>query len=826
MPDFDWLRNATTVLCFDGATGTMLQEAGLPAGMSPEMFGLTRPDAMRGVHDAYIAAGADVITTNTFGGTGHKLGLGVNVTEVNRDLARCGRQAADAAGGRVKVAGSVGPTGQFLKPMGAMTPAEMRQAFHEQILGLMQGGVDLLIAETQYDIAEIRAVAMAARAVFREVSREVPIGLSMTFERGATLTGTPPAVFAAAAQNLGVDFVAINCGLGPDEMLPLAEAMLPVLHIPLLVQPNAGLPQLRDGRTVFTLGPDEFAEQMRPYLEMGVRMVGGCCGTTPRHIAALKALAKDRSLAPARPQGVLHLVSRSRLVRVAPCLPHVVIGERINPTGKKQLTAEYQAGELQLALQYAAEQLEDGAQVLDVNVGAPMVDEQALLPLLTESLAARVEAPLCLDSTDPGALALALDRCPAGALINSISGEPGRMEALGPLCRDHGAPCILLPLTSKKLPVTAAERIAIIESLVQQALDLGIPRSNLMVDALALTVSSRQDAAVQCLATIRHCTEVLGLPTVLGLSNISFGLPARELLNATFLTLAMGAGLSASIANPHATRFKEARAAAEVLLGRDANAETFIAGYTAWKPGGGEGSGAGGAPGGGAGGAGPRKAATTLKQAVLQGDKSRIQPLVEAALAAGMSPMAVVNDELIAAITQVGEKYERREYFLPQLIASAEAMQHGFRILKPLLDKAEAEGEKIHKPVVILATVEGDIHDIGKNIVALMLGNHGFEVYDLGKDVPAEVIVSAAKERGASIIGLSALMTTTMVRMEDTIKLLQEEALPAKVIVGGAVVSQEYADRIGAHGYAQDAVAAVRLAKELTAVQPAVRPHS
>ncbi|AGW15140.1 homocysteine S-methyltransferase family protein [Megalodesulfovibrio gigas] len=815
MPDFDWLRNATTVLCFDGATGTMLQEAGLPAGMSPELFGLTRPDVMRGVHDAYIAAGADVITTNTFGGTGHKLGLGVDVTEVNRELARCGRQAADAAGGRVKVAGSVGPTGQFLKPMGTLTPAEMRQVFHEQILGLVQGGVDLLIAETQYDIAEIRAVAMAAREVFREVGRAVPVGLSMTFERGATLTGTPPAVFAAAAQNLGVDFVAINCGLGPDEMLSLAEAMVPALQIPLLVQPNAGLPQLKDGRTVFTLGPDEFAEKMRPYLQLGVRMVGGCCGTTPRHISALKAVIKDVVPAPCAGQGVLHLVSRSRLVRVAPFLPHVVIGERINPTGKKQLTAEYQAGELQLALQYATEQLEDGAQVLDVNVGAPMVDEQALLPLLTETLAARVEAPLCLDSTDPAALTLALDRCPAGALINSISGEPGRMEILGPLCRDHGAPCILLPLTSKKLPVTAAERIAIIESLVQQALDLGIPRANLMVDALALTVSSRQDAAVQCLATIRHCTEVLRLPTVLGLSNISFGLPARELLNATFLTLAMGVGLSASIANPHATRLKEARAAAEVLLGRDTNAESFIAGYTNWKPGG-EGGGTSGSP---AGGGVAKKSATTLKEAVLMGDKSRIQPLVEAALAAGMTPMAVVNEELIAAITQVGEKYERREYFLPQLIASAEAMQHGFRILKPLLDKAEAEGEKVHKPVVILATVEGDIHDIGKNIVALMLGNHGFEVHDLGKDVPAETIVRAAKERGASIIGLSALMTTTMVRMEDTVKLLREEALPAKVIVGGAVVSQEYADRIGAHGYAQDAVAAVRLAKELTAAR-------
>ncbi|GAB7080305.1 homocysteine S-methyltransferase family protein [Megalodesulfovibrio paquesii] len=813
MPEFDWLRNATEVLCFDGATGTMLQEAGLPPGMSPELFGLNRPDAMRAVHDAYIAAGADVITTNTFGGTGHKLGLGVNVVEVNRELARCGRQAADATGGRVKVAGSVGPTGQFLKPMGTLTPADMRQAFHEQILGLMQGGVDLLIAETQYDIAEIRAVAMAAREVFREIGRAVPVGLSMTFERGATLTGTPPEVFAASAQNLGVDFVAINCGLGPDEMLGLAQAMLPALHIPLLVQPNAGLPQLRDGRTVFTLGPDDFAEKMLPYLKMGVRMVGGCCGTTPRHIAALKALARQISLPPRPEPGPLQLVSRSRLVQVASYLPHVVIGERINPTGKKQLTAEYQAGELQLALQFAREQLDDGAQILDVNVGAPMVDEQVLLPLLTETLAARVDAPLCLDSTDPAALGLALERCPAGALINSISGEPGRMEILGPLCRDHGAPCILLPLTSKKLPVTAAERIAIIEMLLQQALDLGIPRSNLMVDALALTVSSRQDAAVQCLATIRHCTEVLRLPTVLGLSNISFGLPARELLNATFLTLAMGAGLSASIANPHATRFKEARAAAEVLLGRDPNAESFIAGYTDWKPGGG----ASGAAGGTSGAGGSKKAASTLKEAVLQGDKQRIEPLVAAALEAGLSPMEVVNDQLIAAITMVGEKYERREYFLPQLIASAEAMQHGFRILKPLLDKAEAEGKTVHKPVVILATVEGDIHDIGKNIVALMLGNHGFDVVDLGKDVPAEVIVRAAKERGASVIGLSALMTTTMVRMEDTIKLLREEALPVKVIVGGAVVSQEYADRIGAHGYARDAVAAVRLAKELTA---------
>ncbi len=807
MPDFDWLRNAARVLCFDGATGTMFQEAGLPAGVSPEEYGLEHPEITKRVHKAYIDGGADCITTNTFGGTSYKLGVGADVRDVNRRLAACAREMADATNGRVKVVGSVGPTGQFLKPMGNLTPQEMRAAYVEQIKGLVEGGVDILLAETHYDIAEIRALAMAAR----EVTRDIPLGLSMTFEGGATLTGTPPEVAAAAAQNMGVDFMAINCGMGPDGMMPLAEAMLSVLDIPLLVQPNAGLPQLVDGKTVFTLGPEDFAQQMLPFIKMGVRMVGGCCGTTPEHIAAVQRVLKGVDAPKIEQKGVLHLVSRSKLVRVAPGLPHIVIGERINPTGKKKLTAEYQAGRLELALQFAQEQLADGADVLDVNVGAPMVNEQELLPILTETLASKVDAPLCLDSTDPTALALAIEHCHAGALINSISGEPGRMEMIGPMCRDFGAPCIILPLTGKELPVTAAERIAIIEDLLQQALELGIPRHNIMVDALALTVSSKQDAALQCLATIRHCTEVLKLPTVLGLSNISFGLPARELLNGSFLTLAMGAGMTASIANPHNQRFKEARAAAEVLLGRDPQAESFIAGYTDWKPGGG-----GGTSGSGGGAAVSKAEATTLKQAVINGDKDKMQALVEGSLAAGNTPMEIVNDELIAGITEVGEKYERREYFLPQLIASAETMQHGFGILKPLLDKAEAEGETVHKPVIILATVEGDIHDIGKNIVGLMLGNHGFDVIDLGKDVPAEVIVKAAKEKGAAIIGLSALMTTTMVRMEDTVSLVKENGLDAKVFIGGAVVSQDYADQIGAHGYAADAVSAVRLAKELT----------
>ncbi len=526
---------------------------------------------------------------------------------------------------------------------------------------------------------------------------------------------------------------------------------------------------------------------------------------------------------PERPS-LITLTSRTRRVDLGLSHPVAVIGERINPTGKEVLAAELQAGTFTEALRFAQEQAERGATILDVNVGAPMVDEADVLPRLAESLTQRVDLPLCLDTSNTEAMALALARMPGSPLVNSISGEPGRLEELGPLCARTGSPFILLPLLGRNLPVTAAERIKIIDDLLAKADDLSIPRRLIMVDVLALTVSSKPEAATACLDTIRHCTG-LGLATTLGLSNISFGLPARELVNATFLAMCMGAGLSACIANPDSFRLMEALAAGEALLGRDAKAETFIRGFAGWSPGTvGHGSAAPAAKPGPASGAGSASgpdndsdggaSADPLYRAVLQGARDDIQDLVRQALKQDREPFALVNEHLIPAIMEVGERYERKDYFLPQLIASAETLQNALTLLEPLLAESR-KGEARQR--VVMATVQGDIHDIGKNIVCLMLKNHGYEVIDLGKDVSAETVVDRAQEAGASLIGLSALMTTTMVRMEDTVRLVRERGLDCRVMLGGAVVTEAFARSIGADGFALDAVEAVRLAKELTA---------
>jgi 5-methyltetrahydrofolate--homocysteine methyltransferase len=485
-------------------------------------------------------------------------------------------------------------------------------------------------------------------------------------------------------------------------------------------------------------------------------------------------------------------------------MPLTIIGERINPTGKKVLSEQLQAGEFAQALIYADEQVHAGAHVLDVNVGAPLVQEEVVLPELVQRLTARHGIPLSLDSSNAQAIARALPYCPGSPLVNSVSGEAGRMEELGCLCRDWGAPCILLPLRGKKLPVMATERIAILESLLLQADELGIPRRLLLVDVLALAASAKAEAGRQCLETIRWCARE-GLPTLIGLSNVSFGLPARELVNAAFLAMAAGAGLSACIANPGVRHIREMVDCTDMLLHKDLHAARFIAGYAGWTP---QSSGAGFAPG-------EMKpvAAQSLYDAVLHGDKENVLALVEAELADGAAPFSLVQEKLLPAIAEVGVRYERREYFLPQLIRSAGTMQNAFARLKPLLEE-ERTGSSV-RPVVVLATVEGDIHDIGKNIVALMLSNHGFEVVDAGKDVRAEDIVETAYRCKAAIIGLSALMTTTMVRMEDTVRLLKERGLPIRVMVGGAVLTPAYAKSIGADGYAADAVEAVRLANSL-----------
>ena len=783
-------------LLLDGAMGTMLQASGLPVGMSPEQYCMESPQVLRGIHKAYLDAGADLLTTCTFGGNPFKLPKNLDVFAFNRRMAEVAREAARDAGRPVFVAGNVGHSGQFAKPLGPVEPRDLIAAFAAQIRGLVAGGADLIFVETQFDLAEARAAVVAARQ-----ECDLPVMVSMTFEQGVSLTGSSPAIFAETMQNLGVDVVGTNCSLGPDQMLPVLRELLSACACPVMAEPNAGLPELRGNVTVFPLGPEEFARKTAAFAGLGARILGGCCGTTPQHLAALSRTLRGMECAlPETPRrdGIC-LTSRSQLVRIGVDEPLVVIGERINPTGKKALTQELQEGRFDTALQLADQQVEAGAGVLDVNVGASLVDETVLLPDLVQRLAGRLTLPLSLDSSNAEAIAKALPYCPGSFLVNSISGEADRMDVLGPLCRDYGAPFILLPLQGAKLPVRAAERIRIVEHLLERAAALGIPRRLVMVDILALAVSSKAEGGRQCLQMARWCRSQ-GLPTTLGLSNISFGLPARELLNATFLSMAVGAGLTSCIANPSATRLREAVDAMRVLGAHDPHAESFIASYAEWKP-------AGGAVLRRNGGGG---AAKTLGEAVLNGDKENVLPLLDAELEAGADPFVLVQDTLIPAITEVGARYERREYFLPQLIRAAETMQTAFAHLKPRLEANRGQKER---PVIVMATVEGDIHDIGKNIVALLLGNHGFDVVDAGKDVPAEAIVACALEHNARIIGLSALMTTTMVRMEDTIRLIRERDLPIKVMVGGAAVTQAFADAIGADAYCPDAVCAVRAAK-------------
>jgi 5-methyltetrahydrofolate--homocysteine methyltransferase len=798
MRDFRRFLQDGNVVVFDGGMGSLLQRRGLRPGQSPEEFGMARPDVVAAIHAEYAQAGALVVTTNTFGATRHKLPGGLDVFAVNETMARAARQAV---GDGVFVAGSVGPTGKMVEPLGDISFRGLVEIFKEQIRGLVAGGVDLILGETQFDLAEARAIVVAAREVC-----DLPVGISMTFEDGVSLTGTSPEVFARTMENMGVDLIGSNCSAGPEQLILVARAILESCDTPVLIEPNAGLPELVDGATVFRLPPDPFAATVSTLAAEGVACLGGCCGTTPEHIRALSALcggaAVNRPVRDSRP--CLTVTSRSRAVDFGFDLPCRIIGERINPTGKAELTAQLQNLETRQALVYAEEQIAAGADLLDVNVGAPMVDETRMLPLAVRALTSAHATPLCLDSSNVLAIRAGLEAYPGSALVNSISGEEERMDILGPLCRDYGAPFILLPLKGRKLPVTAAERLAIIEELLAKAEALRIPRRLILVDALALTVSSKPEAARACLEVIRHCRERWGLGSTMGLSNISFGLPARDLINSTFLAMAMGAGMTSFIANPNTVRLRESLAAAEVLLGRDRQASSFIASYAGWTPG------ANQVP---AAAAAADEEGSPVSVAVIKGHKDRIAGLLAERIAAGADPFALVDGEMIPAIAKVGEKYERKEYFLPQLLLCAETMQTGFDSIKHLLVREGQEAQD----TVVMATVEGDIHDIGKNIVCLMLRNFGYNVVDLGKDVAAADIVAAAVRHGASVIGLSALMTTTMVRMEDTVRLVREQGLRCRVMVGGAVVSQSYADLIGAHGYADDAVAAVRVATRLCA---------
>lgn len=787
------------ILVLDGATGTEFEKQGMPAGVSPELWCLENPEAVRCVHAGYRDAGSDIIYTCTLGANRLKLCQynAADVKSINRELARLAR---NAGGGKILVAGDIGPTGHFVEPFGSLPFEEAVDIFKEQIEGLIEGGVDLLILETMMDIQEARAALIAARE-----TADIYTIVTMTFEKdGRTLNGTDPLSALITLQSLGADAVGANCSTGPEDMLPFLRAMKPYATVPLVAKPNAGIPRLERGETVFDMEAEVFASYAEAFASIGVNMIGGCCGTTPRHIAALRGKIDNCRPVPPVRKSISAISSARKSMLLQPGRPLVVIGEGINPTGKKSLQEELREGKTSLIRQMAKNQEKDGADLLDVNVGVPGINEPKTMVETINLLSVATDLPLVIDSAKTDTIAKALRIYPGRALINSISGEAEKLERLLPVAARYGAMFIALPLTEKEVPETAKRRIEIIKNIYKKAKEHGIAKEDMVIDGLVLTAASKPAAPLETLKTIEWSSGSFKSCTVVGLSNVSFGLPERKWINASFLAMAVSRGLTMAIANPSHKELMFIRSAAAVLANRDRDAASYIAFC----------SGHGGAEKREETPLQARSPGETASLAVLEGNRDDIIGFVKEALNAGISPSALVQDFMVPAIMEVGDLFGRKEYFLPQLIASAEAMKKALDYLEPYLKNDRLA--RVKKGLILLATVEGDIHDIGKNIVALMLRNHGYEVVDLGKDVPAPRIIQEVKLRRPQVVGLSALMTTTMVRMKEVIDLARKENLSCPFIVGGAAVTGAYARSIGAE-YAKDGVEAARTIEKMTA---------
>lgn len=786
------------IMILDGATGTELQKRGMPKGVCPEKWVIDNPEVLIDVQREYVNAGSNAVYTCTFGGNRMKLeefGLQDQTVEINAELARISRKAV---GDKAFVVGDLAPTGKFVRPFGDMPFETCVEVYKEQVKGLLEGGVDFFVIETMMDIQEARAALIAVKE-----SCDLPVCVSMTFdETGRTLMGTDPITALITLQSLGADAVGCNCSTGPKDMLKIIKAMKPFALVPLLAKPNAGLPKLIDGKTVFDMGVEEYGTYIEEFVRSGVNLLGGCCGTSPLYIEEIKKNVKGLKPLKIEPEKISAVTSARSTVFMGASQPTVVVGERINPTGKKKLQEELKEGKTSEIRRFAVEQIDKGAKVLDVNVGMPGIDEKETMVNVVELLAPMVDAPLCLDSSSPEVLEEALRIYPGRALINSISAEKVKIEKLLPIAAKYGAMFILLPLSDEGVPATAEERYNVINEVYGEAAKYGYEKKDIVVDGLVMTVSSDQKAAIETLKVIDWCTNSFGCNTILGLSNVSFGLPERNWVNSAFLAMAMGRGLTMAILNPSSDTLMSIKMAGDVLTAKDKNSMKYIEYF---------------------GNTSKEKPVQTQKtelsvteriyNAVVGGDKENIILHIEAALKEGFEPSHIVDNFLIPAINHVGDLYDKKEYFLPQLIQSAETMKEAFGFVEPMLKKDGSEGKA--KARIVIATVKGDIHDIGKNIVALMLKNYGFEVYDLGKDVSAEEIIEAAREKKAQIIGLSALMTTTMMEMRAVIELAKKEGLSVKFMVGGAVVTESFAKEIGADGYSEDAYSAVKLANRL-----------
>ena len=817
------------VLFLDGATGSNLQMKGMPAGVCPELWIEKHEDILIDLQREFIKSGTDIVYAPTFTGNRIKLeeyGIADRLVDLNVKLVGLSKKAIELEGkeGKTFIAGDITMTGRQLAPVGTMDFEELVDVYKEQVKVLLDAGVDLIVVETMMSLQECRAAVIAVK----EVS-DLPVMVTLTYaEDGRTLFGTNPETATVVLAAMGVDAVGLNCSTGPDKMGELVQKMLDVTDIPIIVKPNAGLPKMVNGETVYDMGPEEFAAETAKLVEMGAGICGGCCGTTPEHLKKLidtvrekdiKVRDKVRNRKTLGATTVRAVTTEHRTVYINDNDPLMVIGERINPTGKKALQAELREGKLDMVLDFAEQQEKDGAALLDINVGMNGIDEKQMMLNVTESVLTVSDLPLCIDSSYTDIIEAALRRYPGRALINSISLEKGKAERLLPVAKKYGAMFILLPVGAEGLPKDLAEKKSIIDTIYNMALENSLTANDIVVDGLVGTIGANSRAALEVIETINYCQEKK-LATMCGLSNISFGLPERQFINFTFLAIARAAGLNMAIANPSQDLLMNTAAAADLLLNKNEadiryieRAQEHPLNSIAF----------GASPGASAASEGKEASGSSEKsdtddngsevfKAVLKGNKRTICDLVQKEIDGGVSPQDILNKELIPAINDVGDKFNKKKYFLPQLIASAEAMKVGINYINPMLKQGE-NTEK--KGVVVIATVEGDIHDIGKNLVSLMLENYGFEVHDLGKDVKCSDIIAAAKEFDADIIGLSALMTTTMQKMKDVVKARNDEKLKAKIMIGGAVITQNYCDEIGADGYSKDAQAAVTVAEEL-----------
>ena len=824
-------------LVFDGAMGTMLQEAGLKAGELPELLNFSHPETVTAIHRAYVEAGADVISANTFGANAHKLGDVASVEDVFAAAIACARKS-----GARYVAADIGPIGALLKPLGTMDFDEAYDLFAQQARAAQAAGADLFVVETMTDLLEAKAAVLACLEC-----TELPVVATMTFgEDGCTFLGTSPEICAMTLSALGVQAVGINCSLGPDALAPLLARMAPFARVPLMVQANAGLPRIEDGRTLYDIDAEAYAHAAEALLDAGATIVGGCCGTSPDYIARIRALVSMR--VPMPPQGrdahAFAVCSAQKTLVMQAGKPYAnIIGERINPTGKKRLKEALRSGDFDYAVGEALDQAELGADALDVNVGLPELDEPRVLVEVMERIQAVCDLPLQIDSSDPEAVRRAVRRYAGKALINSVNGKAESLEAVLPIAAHYGCAVVGLTLDEDGIPETAEGRLAIARRIVQAAEEAGIPREDVVIDCLAMAASTNQHQVAQILRAMRLVHEELGVRCVLGVSNISFGLPQREMVNAVFLSQAFAAGLDLAIMNPKSRRMCDVVATQRVLNAQDEGAAAFIERYAQAPnpydaPASVQASGAGavgasamdaqvdGAAGSGApmaAGAGVSQAAaggacdgvdalSRARHLILTGRKAQMEAVTRELLAS-RDALEVIDGCFIPVLDEVGAKFERGELFLPQLMASAEAVKVGFDTVKACVPAGAAQD----KGDIVLATVKGDIHDIGKNIVKMLLENYGYRVHDLGRDVAPEAVLECVRATGARLVGLSALMTTTVRSMEQTVELLHREVPGVKVMVGGAVLTPEYAATMGAEYYAKDAAESARIAGEFFA---------